>query len=324
MNLLLQLITRLLRLPVTMGIPYCLAVEPASICNLTCPICPAGLKRDMCNPALLSLENFKRVIDLMGEYLTYIQLWSWGEPFLNPAITDMIAYAKKKGIIVVSSTNGHFLHDDDKMTRLVRSGLDELILAIDGTSQEVYQLYRQGGNLNRVLEGIRNLVSVRKREGAVTPRLHMRMVINPFNENQKDEFVQLARSLGVDLVSYLKIDTGMSGVGSENSLLPVNPDYIIKFCDDSYPYRCINFWNFPALSSDGNFTLCSRDSERDTTIGHISDVKKIKMTLNSTRARAFRKAIRKKPNAFQCCRECPCRQPDFINAYFDVTWLDTG
>lgn len=324
LNLLLQILNKRLRLPMTLGIPYCLTVEPASVCNLACSTCPAGLKRKMCNPTLLRLEDFKRTIDLMGDYLTYIQFWSWGEPFLNPAIADMISYAKKKGIIVVSSTNGHFLQDDDNMTRLVHSGLDELILAVDGTTQDVYKLYRQGGDLGRVLEGIRNLVRVREREGTNTPRLHMRMVINPFNENQKDEFAELGRGLGVDLVSYKKIDIGMGGVTGDDSLLPKNPDYIIKFCNNDYPYRCNNFWNFPVLSSDGNFALCSLDSERLTKLNHVSKIKKVKLTLNSTQARAFRKAMKKDADAYPFCKECACRQPDFINAYFDITWMRRG
>jgi MoaA/NifB/PqqE/SkfB family radical SAM enzyme len=210
-NLLLQLLTKKFRLPISLGIPYCLTVEPASICNLRCSTCPAGLKRVMCKPVLLGFEDFKRTIDLFGEYITYIQLWSWGEPFLNPALTEMIAYAKKRDIVMVSSTNGHFLDDETMVVKLVHSGLDELILAVDGTTQEVYEQYREGGDLQRVLAGIKELVRIRAKEGSTLPRLHLRMVINPYNEHQKDDFAALASSLGVDLVSFKKIDTGWAG-----------------------------------------------------------------------------------------------------------------
>ena len=43
-----------------------------------------------------------------------------------------------------------------------RGGLDRLIISLDGTTQEVYQQYRVGGRLEKVLEGTRNVVRWRK------------------------------------------------------------------------------------------------------------------------------------------------------------------
>lgn len=275
-NILKQNISKKLRFTFTLGIPYCLTVEPASVCNLRCSTCPAGLKQQMCSPALLQLEDFKKAIDMLGDYLTYIQLWSWGEPFLNPLLPEMITYAKKKHIIVVCSTNGHYLQDDEYINRLVHSGLDELILAVDGTSQDVYEKYRQGGDLDMVLSGIKKLVNIRRHEKKTSPRLHMRMVVNPFNENQIEAFYDLAQNLGVDIVSLKKIDTGMGGIAGNAELLPQNQDYVIQFADSVYPYKCPNFWNFPVLSSNGRIGMCSLDANRVTELLHISEMKPVK------------------------------------------------
>lgn len=322
-NIILQNLSNTMRWQVSFALPYSLAVEPASICNLQCPSCPAGLKRVMRTPSLLDLDHFKKIIDKIGDYLTYIQLWSWGEPFINPKICDMIEYAKKRGIIVVSSTNGHFLTDEDNVVRLVHSGLDELILAVDGATQEVYQRYRQGGNLDKVLEGIRNIVSIRKREGVKTPRLHMRMVINPFNEDQRDEFTALARHLGVDVVSFKKIDTGMGGVEANHCLLPKNKDYALEFANKSEPYRCASFWNYPVLCSNGDLGLCSLNSGSGTDIGNIAEIKSFRRAWNSSKAKACRMNIKKDANHYPFCLECPKREPDFKdNDYFDVTFFN--
>lgn len=322
-NLMLQLLSSSMRRPVSFAVPYCLAVEPASICNLQCPSCPAGVKRVLRSPSLLELANFKRTIDMIGDYLTHIQLWSWGEPFINRNIYEMIEYAKKKNIIVVSSTNCHYLTDEKDLVRLVHSGLDELILAVDGTTQEVYQKYRKGGNLDKALEGIRNLVGIKKREGVKAPRLHMRMVINPFNEDQRDEFIALARGLGVDVVSFKKIDTGMGGLDADNCLLPKNKDYALNFTSDHDKYRCYTFWNCPVLCSNGDIGMCSLDSENITDIGNITDIKSFKKAWNSARARACRRDLIKDADHFQFCRECTKREPEAKdNDYFDVTYFD--
>lgn len=320
-NLILQLISKQLRLESTLGIPYSLVVEPASVCNLNCVTCPAGQNHKMCSPAILRMEDFQKTIDLIGEYITFIQMWSWGEPCLHPQLPEMIAYARSKDIVVITSTNAHFLNDDQQVARLVNSGLNELILAVDGTTQEVYDRFRPGGNLEVVLAGIRNLVRIKREQGVTTPRLHMRMVINPFNEDQKDEFLNLAQNLGVDVVSYKKVDIGMGGLSGDESMLPKNKDYIIESHYGDYPYKCVAFWGFPALSSSGHIGLCSLDAKRRTDLAHISTIDDFKQIWNSEKARKFRRAIKKDPDAFPFCRECICREPDFKNAYFDCTIL---
>ena len=88
---------------------------------------------------------------------------------MNPAAFEMIAYAKSKGIKVVSSTNGHFFAKPDQVDRLILSGLDTVIFAMAGITQETYQHYRQGGDLETVLQGIRNVVARKRELGSPTP-----------------------------------------------------------------------------------------------------------------------------------------------------------
>ncbi len=322
-NLIMQLLSSAARWRVSFAIPYCLAVEPASICNLRCPSCPSGTKKVARTHSLLEFEHFKKIIDDIGDYITHIQLWSWGEPFINKRIYDMIEYAKRKNIVVVSSTNGHYLAEEKDLVRLVHSGLDELLLAVDGTTQEVYQKYRKGGNLDKVLGGIRKLVEIKKREGVLKPRLHMRMVINPYNEEQREEFAALARRLGVDVVSYKKIDTGMGGLDANDCLLPKNMDNALRFDNKNNHYRCYTFWNCPVLCSNGDIGMCSLDSENITEICNIADVKSFIKAWNSARAKACRINIKENADHYQFCRECVKREPEAKdNDYFDLTCFD--
>ena len=112
------------------GWPLHLMVEPSSCCNLACTLCPVavGLEREQ---GLMEFTTFKKVIDEIGDYIFTLLLWDWGEPFLNPAIYDMIAYAASKGIKTISSSNGHLFALQDKADNVIRSGLDTLIFAVD-------------------------------------------------------------------------------------------------------------------------------------------------------------------------------------------------
>jgi MoaA/NifB/PqqE/SkfB family radical SAM enzyme len=84
-----------------------------------------------------------------------------GEPYLNPEFLEMVKYASQKNIYTATSTNAHYLTDENAR-KTVESGLDRLIISIDGTTQEVYQQYRIGGNLEKVIEGARNIVKWKK------------------------------------------------------------------------------------------------------------------------------------------------------------------
>ena len=140
-------------------------IEPSTRCNLRCALCPitAGLERPqgLMDPAL-----FRKILDEVGPYTFTLLLWDWGEPFVNPHVYDMIAYAKSKQVKVISSTNGHLFARPEHAEALVRSGLDSIIFAIDGVTQASYERYRQGGNLETALEGVRQVVAAKRRLGS--------------------------------------------------------------------------------------------------------------------------------------------------------------
>jgi MoaA/NifB/PqqE/SkfB family radical SAM enzyme len=70
----------------------------------------------------------------------FLHFCGWGEPFLNKDLFSMIRYAKDKGIKIITSTNGHFFENVDK---LLDTGLDVLIFALNGVDKET------SGNLPR-------------------------------------------------------------------------------------------------------------------------------------------------------------------------------
>ena len=106
-----------------------------------------------------------------------------------------------KKIYTATSTNAHYL-DDENARRTVESGLDRLIISLDGTTQEVYSQYRIGGDLEKVLAGAANIVKWKKRFGSKTPYVFFQFLVVRPNEHQLAEAKELARKTGVDGIRY--------------------------------------------------------------------------------------------------------------------------
>jgi len=132
------------------GVPISLSIEPTTSCNLRCPECPSGIRSFTRPTGMLDEKLFKKIIDELSGELSYLLFYFQGEPFLHPKFTDLVSYASTKGIYTATSTNAHFL-DDAKCQSIIKSGLDRLIISIDGIDQESYESYRIGGNIDKVI-----------------------------------------------------------------------------------------------------------------------------------------------------------------------------
>src|SRR6187200_2930256 len=183
------------------GLPVSLSFEPTTSCNLRCPECPSGLRAFTRPTGMLENDFFKRTIDEIHKELLYLIFYFQGEPYLNPEFLDMVKYASDKKIYTATSTNAHYL-TDEVAKKTVESGLDRLIISIDGTTQDVYQQYRVGGNLEKVLDGAKNIVKWKKVLKSKTPFVFFQFLVVKPNEHQVNEITRLAAEIGVDEVRF--------------------------------------------------------------------------------------------------------------------------
>ena len=264
------------------GWPTHAQVEPANSCNIRCVLCPVteGLDRPLTH---MELRTFERLVDELGQHLFIILLWDWGEPFLNPAVYDMISYAKAHHIGVISSTNGQVFATGDDAERLVASGLDCVIVAVDGVTQATYQQYRRGGDLETAIRGIKNILEARSALNSSTPMVDLRFIVMRHNEHEIPQLQQFARSLGVDALTLRTLctyDDGQYCVTNEdgNAFVPENPAYQPFGLDpvDNTPIRrkvnpCKVLWNNPAIHSDGQVFPCTFDPHGRLPLGDITE-----------------------------------------------------
>src|SRR6187551_3690684 len=162
--------SRLSGKPFMKGLPISIAFEPTTSCNLRCPECPSGLRSFNRPTGMLGVDLFRDVIDQLAPSLNYLTFYFQGEPFLHPQFLEMVKYASDKGIYTATSTNAHFLKDEDAKAAVL-SSLDRLIISIDGTTQDTYQSYRVGGSLDKVIEGTKNIIRWKKELKSRTPHV---------------------------------------------------------------------------------------------------------------------------------------------------------
>ncbi|MCD4682769.1 MAG: radical SAM protein, partial [Bacteroidales bacterium] len=121
-------LTRITKKTIHWGNPFSITIEPTTSCNLRCPECPSGLRQFSRNTGMLDLNLYKSILDQIGSYLMYMILYFQGEPYLNPSFFDFVKLAKKKRIYTATSTNAHFLNEENAR-KTVESGLDRLIIS---------------------------------------------------------------------------------------------------------------------------------------------------------------------------------------------------
>jgi MoaA/NifB/PqqE/SkfB family radical SAM enzyme len=294
------------------GLPTILQVEPTSRCNLKCKVCPVarGLDRgsgDM-EPAL-----FRRIVDEIGQYLLVIMFWDWGEPFLHPNSCEMIRYARQAGIKVVASTNGHVFAGGDHAREVVESGLDVLVFSVDGTDQATYQHFREKGQLDTVLEGVRRVVSEKRRLGSGTPIVNLRFIVMKHSEHQAPLARDVARSLGVDVLTLRKFHF-VPGTDLEtptaSALVPSEARYQLPALPPlgQRPVRvsrnpCRNLWNCPTVHWDGTVCSCFMDYNEQRPLGSLKELS-FQEIWRGTEFRALRERFRRDWRGLPLCGQC--------------------
>ena len=300
------------------GWPTHLMVEPSTRCNLRCALCPvtAGLERPQ---GFMDLEIFKNAIDEVGDYVFTLLLWDWGEPFLNPSIYAMISYAKQKGIKIVSSTNGHLFGSIEHADKLIQSGIDTIIFAVDGISQETYSRYRQGGDLEAALQGIRTVVARKRVLRSKTPLVNFRFIVMGHNEHEIPHLKELAKSLGVDVLTLKTLNYRLQDPYFEGALGPHEGEH--EFLPKSQRYRrfkcdstglesvrllrnpCKQLWCNPTIHWSGSVVPCTFDPQDKYVLG---DLRKdsLRNIWSGAAYRQMRRRFRTDWEEISLCAEC--------------------
>ena len=290
------------------GLPISISIEPTTSCNLRCPECPSGLRNFTRPTGMLDLEVYKKLVDELEHSLLYLLLYFQGEPYLHPHFLDLVQYATAKNIYTATSTNGHYLNEE-VARNTVLSGLDRLIISIDGTTQESYEKYRIGGKLDKVINGTKNLVRWKKALKSRTPHLVFQFLVVKPNEHEIEEVFKLAKTLEVDAVGLKTAQIYDYENGSD--LIPENTKYsrYKKNGDGKYGIKnrllnhCWKMWHSSVITWDGKVVPCCFDKDASHVLG---DIKKqsFQSIWKEDRYRNFREKILISRKEIDICKNC--------------------
>lgn len=194
-------ISRILRKPITWGMPISYSIEPTNHCNLQCPECPSGLGTLTRPLGLLKNEDFKMLIDEISDTGFYIQLFFQGEPYINKNLPEMVHYAQSKNIYISISTNGHFVNEKN-VDYVLDNAPNKLIFSVDGLDEESYQQYRVGGTFEQADKGLRVLINRKLERGLKKPFVEFQFIVMKQNEHQLEDAQKYCMEVGVDKLVF--------------------------------------------------------------------------------------------------------------------------
>jgi radical SAM protein with 4Fe4S-binding SPASM domain len=300
--------TKLLKKPVQFGMPFSISFEPTTSCNLRCPECPSGLRSFTRETGMLKEDFFKSTIDSLAKDLVYLTFYFQGEPYLHKNFLEMVSYARAKKIYTATSTNGHYL-DDASCKKTIESGLDRLIISIDGTTQETYRQYRVGGQLDKVIGGAKRIVQWKRKLHSRTPYVIFQFLVVRPNEHQIDELKALAKEIGVDEV-ILKT-AQVYDYENGHDLIPTIEKYSRYERKDDGTYaiknslenHCWKLWHSCVITWDGKVVPCCFDKDAQHRLGDLQ-TDTFREIWNNDAYKDFRVKLVKGRKEIDICTNC--------------------
>ncbi len=300
--------SRLVGKPVQAGLPVFVSIEPTTSCNLRCPQCPSGLREFTRPTGMLQNQLFENVIGQLKKHLHSLTFYFQGEPYLNPGFLKMVAHAGRQNIYTITSTNAHYLTEENAR-QTVLSGLDKLIISVDGVTQEVYEQYRIGGKLDKVLEGTLEMVKQKKLLKSKTPHIVWQFVVFKPNQGQVAAVKKLGRELGVDEV---KIKTAqIYDFKNGHNLIPDIGHYARYKKNAAGQFeiknkllnQCWRMWQGCVITWDGKIVPCCFDKDAKHQLGNLTKEKFENVWFSEAYA-SFRRSILTGRNQVDICTNC--------------------
>ena len=172
-----------------------LRVSVTDRCNLRCRYCmPAEGVPKLDHSQVLRHEEMEEIIAQAAVLGISKVRVTGGEPLVRPGVADFCGrVAAIPGIREVSvTTNGVLL--GAQASALKAAGVGRVNVSLDTLNEEKYRYITRGGDLNRVLEGIRAAM-----KAGLAPLKINAVLIGGFNDDEIEDFVNLTRDHPIQL-----------------------------------------------------------------------------------------------------------------------------
>jgi MoaA/NifB/PqqE/SkfB family radical SAM enzyme len=299
--------------------PLKLTFDPTNYCQLRCPLCPTGARIQDRSRGRAQFHMFEHLLDEVGDYVFLIDFFNWGEPLLNERTEEFIALASRKNIVSFLSSNLSIPLSDQRINRLVDSGLNQLIVSLDGATPETYGTYRRVGRFDLVIENMKRIIAARRARGVTHPCVNWQFLVFRFNEHELDRVRQMAADMGVDSVTFRApfLDEGRVPLSAEDRArvaewaptLPefnrYDPVHGADAAKRTYD-RCGWHYMSSAVNWDASVAPCCTLFERRDDFGSLGDGASYMSVLNNPKFRAVRDTFAgRSEKSGLVCDSCP-------------------
>lgn len=259
-NVLLNIYEYKTKKAIVKSVPPIVHMDVSNICVLHCPLCATGRGGESQTKTTMTFEQFKNIFDKFKDYTFFVWLYNWGEPFLCKDIFKAVDYCHKNNVGVKLDSNLNY-YDDKILENIAKSKIDYISLSIDGFTQEKYQFYRKGGNLKKVLEGIKKIRQFKKKFDTKFPVLVWQFLINNQNISEVESAYHWSKENKVDIFEarplslFTDVDSGYNKKDYDEFLSKtgVTKEMAKKAKEAS---ACRYLWDSFAVNPDNSFSPC--------------------------------------------------------------------
>jgi len=249
--------------------PYHFEIDVSGRCNLKCITCPRGNSfATRPEDGMLSIVEYKKLLDkLMFEnpLLSDVQLYSWGEPLLNPQLPKMIAYTVSKGLAVAISSNLSLCCD---LESVIKAAPTWFRVSLSGFNEEEYSTIHRCGKWDLVLDNMRCLSRLRNE---LAPKMFVDVNYHLYKHNLKSiaKVAELCRTLGfifrtnyafldpLDIIIEYAKGFAIPALAAEGrKYLLMDIDKAVQLSQASTRYDCVSQNSF-VIHSDLSFRRCT-------------------------------------------------------------------
>jgi len=251
----------------------CLRIEASTHCQLKCPVCPTGTGHSgILGQGYLKFRDFKKFVD-ENSCFKFIELSNYGEIFLNPELKEIVKYAYEKGINL-TAYNGVNLNDvkDEVLEGIVKYRFKAMNVAIDGTSEDTYRIYRKKGDFNKVIENVKKINLYKEKYNSPYPSLTWQFVIFGHNEHQLPIAFTMAKELNMLFFPKFNWSPTYAPIKDMEAVkkyleqwdkdTSANLEFEKSFFKMELP-QCSQLWNTPQINWDGKLIGCCVQMEKD-------------------------------------------------------------
>ncbi len=280
--------------------PHWLVIEPTSLCNAKCALCPTPSEKLERSIKFLPMNKYKQIIDKTKNYVKKVTFFVAGEPFMNKNLCKMITYATKNGLHTFVSTNGTFLNKQT-INELLETKLDQLDICLDGSKKETHEIYKKNTNFELICKNIQTLTSEKRKRKKIFPKIFIQALITRYNEDELGDIANLAKNLGTEGVFFKSLFIEKNyDQGLAKKFLP-RKSWLSRYETIDGQTNC-QYLNKILILCDGRVAICDYDFNGKFKIGNAFFQNMISLW-NSKKYKNLRKKMKRK-ELDMCNRAC--------------------